>query len=232
MNKPAVVPAVIFDVDGTLVDSNDAHARAWHEALAEYGHDVPVARLRPLIGMGGDKLLPEVTGLTDDSPQGSRIAARRREIFAATYLPSLSAFEGAGDLLRALRSAGHDLAVASSAKKEELEPLLALTGAADVFTHLTSSDDVDASKPDPDAVHQALARLRVGPEFAVMIGDTPYDMEAAARARVAFIAFLAGGWPAAAFGTAVAVFEGPRELRRSLERTSLQSLLSSAPSLS
>src|SRR4051794_23278958 len=121
--------AVILDIDGTLVHSNDAHARAWVDALAEHNLHVPFEAVRPLIGMGGDKLLPRVSGLEADSPRGERIAARRSEIFRARYLPGLRAFQGTHDLLERLRADGYLLAVASSAKREELDPLLALAGA-------------------------------------------------------------------------------------------------------
>lgn len=220
--------AVIFDVDGTLIDSNDAHAHAWVDALTEAGHDVAFDEVRRLIGVGGDKLIPTITGLEHDSDAGERLSRRRREIFADRYLPHVRPFDGAGDLLRALAGHGHALAVATSAKKEELEPLLALTGAADVFDHRTSADDVDASKPDPDAVRQALQGLQASPDRVVMIGDTPYDLEAAHRAGVPFIAFRSGGWPTETFDRAVAVFAGPRALLTALSRTSLEVLVSPA----
>jgi len=154
------IRAVIFDVDGTLVDSNDGHARAWVDALAEAGYPVPFERIRPLIGMGGDKVLPLVAGLSSDDDKGKRIAERRDAIFAERYLPQARPLPGAHDLLRRLYTEGFRLAVASSSKKGLLEQLLKLVGAEDVFEVTTSSDDVDRSKPDPDVVHVALERLR------------------------------------------------------------------------
>jgi len=109
------VRGVILDVDGTLVDSNDAHARAWVEALKEGGFDVPFDRVRRLIGMGGDKLLPEVTGLQEDHPRAKPIGERRGQIFKTKYLPSLRPFPGTRDLLLRMRGEGLKLAVASSA---------------------------------------------------------------------------------------------------------------------
>jgi phosphoglycolate phosphatase-like HAD superfamily hydrolase len=117
---------VIFDVDGTLVDSNDAHARAWTEALQESGQSVPFDRVRALIGMGGDKLLPAAAGLSADSVEGKAVSERRAAIFRARHLPHLRAFDGARDLVRALKDRGFRLAVASSAEERDLRPLLAI----------------------------------------------------------------------------------------------------------
>jgi len=189
------VRGVILDVDGTLVDSNDAHARAWAEALQEAGFDVPFERVRPLIGMGGDKLLPEVTGLPEEDPRAKRAGERRGEIFKARCLPSLRPFPRTRELGLRMRQAGLKLAVASSAEPEELKALLRLAGVDDLVVGASSADDAGASKPDPDVVHAALGRLALEPAHAVMIGDTPYDVEAAARAGVRAIAFRspAGG---------------------------------------
>src|SRR4051812_35128027 len=188
------VRGVILDVDGTLVDSNDAHARAWVEALAEHGVEVPLDEVRKRIGMGGDKLLPAVSGISEDDPQGEKIARRRKEIFQARYFPSLRPTPGAAELLRRMKGDGLRLAVASSAKKEELDGLLRVCGAEGLIESSTSSDDADRSKPDPDIVHAALGRLKMDPGEVVMLGDTPYDIESAGRAGVGAIALRSGGW--------------------------------------
>ncbi len=212
---------VIFDVDGTLVDSNDAHARAWVEALRAHGHAVAFEHLRRLIGMGGDKLLPAAIGVSAESPEGKAIAERRGRIFRERELPDLQPFPGAHDLLRTLEGRGLRLAVASSAQEDELTPLLRIAGAEGRLEGRTSGDDVDRSKPDPDAVADALARLRCGPREAVMIGDTPYDMEAARRAGVDAIGFRSGGWGDADLSTAVAIYDGPLDLLRRLDASPL-----------
>jgi phosphoglycolate phosphatase-like HAD superfamily hydrolase len=206
------VRGAILDVDGTLVDSNDAHARAWVEALKEGGFDVPFERVRPLIGMGGDNLLPEVTGLPEDHPRVKPIGKRRGEIFKAKYLPTLRAFPGTSELLRRMRDEGLKLAVASSAQPDELEPLLRLAGAGFLLESASSADDVESSKPDPDVVHAALGRLRLPPAEVLMIGDTPYDIEAAARAGVGAIAFRSGGWDDAGLSGALAIYDGAADL--------------------
>lgn len=188
--------AVILDVDGTLVDSNDAHARAWVEAFADDGITVPYDAVRRAIGMGGDKLMPSVAGVDEESPQGQRISKRRGEIFSRDKLPSLRGFPGARELLQQFLDDGFTLAVASSAKKDELGPLLDAAGVRDLIEAQTSSDDADRSKPDPDIVSAAVQKAGVDPAHAVMLGDTPYDVEAARRAGIRVVAFECGGWSA------------------------------------
>jgi HAD superfamily hydrolase (TIGR01509 family) len=212
---------VIFDVDGTLVDSNDAHAQSWVEALDESGRHVPFERVRPLIGMGADKLLPAVAGIRADSPEGRTIAGRRGDIFRARYLPGLEAFEGAPQLIRALKQRGLQLAVASSAEKQELVPLLQIAGADGFFETRASGDDAAESKPDPDVVTVALRRLGCSPREAVMIGDTPYDVEAARSAGTGCIGFRCGGWGDEDLAGAIAVYDGPLDLLDRLEASPL-----------
>jgi HAD superfamily hydrolase (TIGR01509 family) len=209
-----MIRGAVLDVDGTLVDSNDAHAHAWVEALAENGVHVPFEKVRPLIGMGGDKLLPATAGLKEGSQKGERISRRRGEIFKQKYLPTLKAFPGAKELLSRMHSQGLRLVVASSAKADELGPLLKICGADGLVEDTTSSDDADRSKPDPDIIHAALTALAFSPAEAVMLGDTPYDIEAAARAGLAVIAFRSGGWDERELKGAVAIYQGPGELLR------------------
>jgi len=217
----AQIRGVILDVDGTLVDSNDAHARAWVDALAEFGYQVPFERVRPMIGMGGDKVLPLLTGLSADDGKARQIAARREEIFESRYFPQVRPLAGAPELLARMKEEGMKLAVASSSKEEMLRKLLALVGAEDVLDAATSSDDADKSKPDPDIVKAALRRLGERPEHVVMIGDTPYDIQAAARAGVRAIAFRSGAWGDAELSGAVALYDGPEDLRRNFEKSVL-----------
>jgi HAD superfamily hydrolase (TIGR01509 family) len=209
--------AALIDVDGTLVDSNDAHAHAWVKAFAEAGVAVPFDDVRWKIGMGGDKLMPAVSGISEESPQGKRISERRREIFKREFLPRLQPFRGAGPLVAALKSRGVQAVVASSAKKDELERLLQIAHAESLIDDATSSDDAEESKPDPDIVHAALQQANTPPERSVMIGDTPYDIEAAQRAGVAAIAFRCGGWNDAALKGAVAIYDGPWDLLARLD---------------
>jgi HAD superfamily hydrolase (TIGR01509 family) len=213
------IRGVIFDVDGTLVDSNDAHARAWEEAFREAGHAVPFEEIRPLIGMGGDKLVPELTGWSKDDPRVEKLGRRRGEIFREHHLPHIRPFPRTRELLTAMREAGLKLAVATSAEKEELEPLLERAGASDLIEHKASSDDAESSKPDPDIVQAALRRLGLPKSDVVMIGDTPYDVEAATRAGIPIIAFRSGGWHDEALKGAREIYDGPADLRAQLPKS-------------
>ncbi|MGH9371833.1 MAG: HAD family hydrolase, partial [Vicinamibacterales bacterium] len=168
-------PAIILDVDGTLVDSNDAHARAWLDAFAEAGLDVPPERVRRAIGMGGDKLMPHVSGLSEDSSEGRRISERRGEIFRARYLSQVRPFPRVRDLVERFARDGFTIVVASSAKESDLCLLLEIADVADLIESPTSSDDAERSKPDPDVVQAALQESGATPDRTVMLGDTPYD---------------------------------------------------------
>lgn len=185
---------VLLDVDGTLIDSNDEHAYAWVDAAREFGYEIEYERVRRMIGMGGDKVLPELTGLAEDSPEGKRLVERRGEIFRTQYLPLLQPFEHARELLLRLREDGYQLVVATSASEDDLELLLKQARVDDVIGKATSSDDAEDSKPDPDIIEAALAKAGTEPGAAVMLGDTPYDVAAAARAGVRCVALRCGGW--------------------------------------
>jgi HAD superfamily hydrolase (TIGR01509 family) len=213
--------AVLFDVDGTLVDSNDAHAEAWVKAFTEHGITVDSALVRRCIGMGGDKLMPAVSGMEEDSPLGETISKRRGEIFRQEFLPHLKAFEGARDLVAALKDRGYTAVAASSASKEDLKALLAVAGADGLMDDKTSSDDADDSKPDPDIIEAALKLAKASPAEAIMIGDTPYDVDAARRAGVETIAFRCGGWQDRDLEGAIAIFDGPSDLLEQIDDSPL-----------
>ena len=213
--------AVLFDVDGTLVDSNDAHAAAWVKAFAEHGVTVDPAHVRRCIGMGGDKLMPEVSGLSEDSLQGVAIAERRGEIFMSEFVPALKPFKDADDLVAAVKAFGLTAVAASSAKENELKALLELSDTTSLMDDTTSSDDAEESKPAPDIVEAALRRANVAPAEAIMIGDTPYDIEAARRAGVKTIAFRSGGWNDADLEGALEIYDGPWDLLQKLSGSAL-----------
>lgn len=204
--------AVLLDVDGTLVDSNDAHAQAWSEVFQRNGYPGTFEWVRELIGKGGDKLIPEITGLAEDSHEAKRLAKERSALFARDYLPRLQPFPRVEALLRRLHELGLELVVASSAGEDELEPLLEVCGALPYVQHKTSSDDAAHSKPDPDIIRAALRKARCSAGEAVMLGDTPYDVQAAAKAGVRAIALRSGGHPDAALSGALAIYDDVADL--------------------
>ena len=206
------IRGVILDVDGTLVDSNKAHALAWQAALADQGIHPTFDELYHLIGMGGDKLIAAVAGVKADSKMGQRLSEDRLQIFQAHYLPTLQPTLGAHDLLEFLHARDYQLVVASSAKDEELDPLLDICNAKEYLLNQTSSNEVKQSKPDADIVHVALDKLSMPATDVIMLGDTPYDIEAARGANVAVIAFRCGGWDDASLEGAVAIYDNPADL--------------------
>jgi len=205
------ISAVLFDVDGTLIDSNAAHADTWAQALSERGVASDAARVRPLVGMGSDKLLPMV-GLAEDSSQGRAVTQRKKELFAQR-LPRLQPTRGARALVSYLRQQHKAVVIATSAGDDEMDALLQQAGVGDLIPKRTSSDDADRSKPDPDIVVAALHRTGSSPDRTAMIGDTPYDLEAARRAGVHAIALRCGGhWSDAELEGAIAIFDDPADL--------------------
>jgi HAD superfamily hydrolase (TIGR01509 family) len=208
--------AVLVDVDGTLIDSNDAHAMAWVETFEEFGHTVAFERIRHLIGKGGDQLLPEAVGIEKDSPEGKVIAKRRATLFKEEYLPNIVPFEGARALLEALHDRAYRLVVATSATEDEIGALLDVASIRDLVDDVKSSSDAQISKPDPDIVTAALAVAHCQPSEAVMLGDTPYDIEAASKANVISVAVRCGGWNDASLKGARAIYDDPRDLLTNL----------------
>jgi HAD superfamily hydrolase (TIGR01509 family) len=204
--------SVLFDLDGTLIDSNAAHATSWLRALREHGIDTDIMRVRPLIGMGGDKLLPAIAGIEEGSPRGRAVAARKKELFNE-QLPWLRPTPGARALLEFLRDRDVETLIATSADEKEMQALLECAGVADLLPRRASKDDADESKPDPDIVCAALAMARGGAASTLMVGDTPYDIEAARRAGVASVALRCGGhWTDHDLRGALYIFEDPKEL--------------------
>ena len=205
--------AVILDVDGTLVLSNDAHAQSWVDAFAESGYDVPFERVRPLIGMGGDQLIPQVVpGLTKDEGDGQAISERRKELIISTYGPKLQPAKGTRQLILHMQQAGLRLIIASSATSQELEVLLKAAQVDDLLKEATTSSDAEASKPAPDIVEAALSKLRMEPSQVLMLGDTPYDIKSADAAGVAVLALRCGGFDDAALAGAKAIYDHPADL--------------------
>ncbi len=206
------IRGVILDMDGTLVDSNDGHAKTWAEALNEFGYPVTVESVRPLIGIGSDKLLPRLTGEIRETGLGERISERRSQLFEQHYMAHIAAFPCSKMLVERMHKAGLKVVIASSSKREHLDRLIDTVGIGNLIDAVTSASDVDDSKPDPDVVQAALDKLGIAPDNTVMIGDTPYDIEAAARVGVRTIALRCGGWDDDALTGAIAIYNDPGDL--------------------
>lgn len=203
---------VLFDIDGTLVDSNAAHAQSWVDTLREAGYDVPFDVLWPMIGMGGDKVLPAAAGIEIDSELGKKLGERRWEIFQRDYLLSLRPTPGARDLVQRMKDDGLELIVASSAGGDELGALMDAAEVRDLFEKTTSSSDAEDSKPDPDIVQAAVRKSGFKPEELIMLGDTPYDVQAAIGAHVNLVGLLCGGWTAIELSGATAIYTDPADV--------------------
>ncbi|HEY9761198.1 MAG TPA: HAD family hydrolase [Trichocoleus sp.] len=213
---------VILDVDGTLVLSNDIHAQSWVEAFAEHGYTIEFDQVRPLMGMGGDKVIPRmVPGLNDEEGVGKEISKCRKTLVLNKFKDQIVPANGSRDLVQKMREQGLDLIIASSASDQELETLLKIAQVEDLVPQTTSSDDAEASKPAPDIIEAALQKAQLDPQRTVMLGDTPYDVEAAGKAGVDVIAFRCGGFSDADLGGAIAIYDDPADLLRCYDESPL-----------
>ena len=185
--------AVLFDLDGTLVDSNELHVDAWHAVFADAGHDVPKERIRGQIGKGGDKLVPALLPDLDDEAQET-LSDTHGALFKSRYIVKIRPFPGARALLARVAGAGIRVVFATSASKEELDHYIGLLHARDLVAASTTIDDVGQSKPAPDIFATALKKAEVPADAAVAIGDSPFDIESARSAGLSAIAVRSGGF--------------------------------------
>ena len=213
---------VLLDIDGTLVLSNDIHAQAWVEAFADSGYTVAFEQVRPLIGMGGDQLMPRLMPkLSDKTGVGKTIADHRKDLILNHFSSQLVAANGSRELVLRLKAEGLQLMVASSATREELERLLAVAHVDDLLHQATTSGDAEASKPAPDIVQAALAKGQMRADSVVMLGDSPYDIEAAAKAGVDVIAVRCGGFSDQQLAGAIAIYNDPADLLKHYDTSPL-----------
>ncbi len=207
--------AVIFDVDGTLIDSVDLHAKSWQDAFAEYGRDIAFDDVRSQIGKGGDQLLPVFLSKDDIAAFGEALEERRGAILKERYLPKVQAFPRVRELFEHLQAKGLDIALASSAKEDELKTYKKVADIEDLIDEQTSSDDAESSKPHPDIFLAALNRLG-NPDLwdVIVVGDTPYDAQAAGKAGLRAIGVLCGGFPEGSLREAgcIAIYQDPADL--------------------
>ena len=184
---------VILDIDGTLVDTNYQHAIAWYLAFRQSDLTIPVRTLHHHVGMGGDQFVAAVAGAEAERDVGDDVRTAHDTLYMAT-IETVSVFDGAPEFVRALKAAGHEVVLSSSAKDPEVEHYLDLLEAREVVDGWTTSVDVEQTKPEPDLVRAALQKLDVDDDDAVLIGDTPWDVEAAGRAGLRSFAVTTGGF--------------------------------------
>ena len=219
-----MVKAVIFDIDGTLIDSVDLHAAAWREALRHFGHDQPFDEVRAQIGKGGDLLMAALLPEDEVRRRGKEIEEYRLEFFKQEYLPRVKPFPMIRELLERIKADGKRIALASSARKQELERYKQIASVEDLIDAETSSDDAEKSKPHPDIFEAALERLRgIEALGAIAVGDTPYDAQAAGTIGLRTIGLLCGGWPVAELRGAgcIAIDRDPADLLRHYDQSPL-----------
>jgi HAD superfamily hydrolase (TIGR01509 family) len=218
-----MIKAVIFDIDGTLVDSVDLHTQAWKEAFKHFGKDIPFQMIRHQIGKGGDQLMPVFFSREELEEFGEELEKFRGELFKSDFLKRVRPFPKVRELFLRVKDEGKKLALASSAKEDELKIYKKLAHIEDLVAEETSSDDVEKSKPHPDIFAVALDRLDVNADEAVAVGDTPYDAEAAGKLGVRTIGMLCGGFTERELLSAgcVELYEDPADLLSRYEESAL-----------
>jgi len=220
------VQAVVFDIDGTLVDSVDLHAEAWRIAFKKFGKTIGFAEVRRQIGKGADQLLPVFFSPKELAELGQELEEYRSELYKNEYLPRIKAFPKVRELFERIRQDGKRIALASSAKGDELNTYKKVTRIDDLIQAETSSDDAEKSKPHPDIFDAALAELGdVARSQVVVVGDTPYDAQAAAKANLRTMGLLCGGWSENDLRGAgcIAIYRDPAELLARYEQSPIGS---------
>ena len=214
----------IFDIDGTLLNSVDFHAEAWRQAFLHFGRDIPFADLRSQIGKGGDQLLPVFLSEREVALVGKVIEKTRGDLFKRDFLPRVKPFLGVRPLFERIRHDGIKIALASSSKQDEVAHYAKLLDIEDLIEAGTSTDDAKKSKPHPDIFEAALEKLgNPSAKKCVVLGDTPYDAEAAQKAGIKTIGVLCGGFPEEDLkkAGAVAIFRDPEDLLRRYDESPL-----------
>jgi HAD superfamily hydrolase (TIGR01509 family) len=216
-------PAVILDVDGTLVDTNYQHALAWYRAFRQHGVTLALWEIHRRIGMGGDQLVASLVGEGFEDRYGDAVRAAEKALYLA-MLPEVQPLPGAGELLETLHARGHSIVLASSAKPDELEHYLTLLDARTLVDGWTDSGDVERTKPEPDLVLAALEKADAKAKDAVMVGDSVWDCRAAEAAGVRSIGVLTGGFSESELLDAGAskVFDSVERLRERVADTPLR----------
>jgi HAD superfamily hydrolase (TIGR01509 family) len=209
------VIATIFDIDGTLIDSVDLHAQAWQLAFKHFGRDIPFEKVRKQIGKGGDQLLPVFFSKQELDKIGDQIEEFRGKLFKSEFLPRIRPFPHVRELFQRILADGKKIVLGSSAKEDEVEVYKRIAHIEDLIEEQTSADDAEKSKPHPDIFEAALEKLgKTSRSDVIVVGDTPYDAEAAGKAKLRTIGFLCGGFPEAELRAAgcIAIYQDPADL--------------------
>ncbi|SRR6266511_541352 len=218
------VLAVIFDIDGTIVDSVELHMRAWKRAFEEFGKEVSYEQIRIQIGKGADDMLPTFFSVEDLGRFGQELKKYRSDIFRREYLPKIKAFPWVPELFERIKSENKKIALASTAKGEEINIYKELAGIGGLVDVVVCSDEIEESKPHRDICAVALKKLgHIAPDHVIAIGDTPYDAECARKMRVRAIGLLCGGGKREELQEAgcVAIYENPAQLLEQYEASPL-----------
>jgi HAD superfamily hydrolase (TIGR01509 family) len=217
--------AIIFDIDGTILDSVDLHARAWQDAFEHFGYSFPFEKIRSQIGKGGDQLLPAFLSEEDQKSKGDEIKEYRGELFKKKYLSQVKPFPAVRELFLKIKSRGQQVALASSAKGDELQTFAKIARVDDLLDTSSSSADAEKSKPHPDIFEAPLRRLGGSADRSevVVVGDSPYDAEAAKKAGLRMVGVLCGGFAEQDLRAAGAeqIYSGPQELFDRYDETPL-----------
>jgi HAD superfamily hydrolase (TIGR01509 family) len=218
-----MIRAAIFDLDGTLVDSNDLHTEAWDETFRHFGKEIPYHDLRHQIGKGGDQYLPVFLSEAEQREIGGEVEKFRADLFKEKYLERVRAFPKVRELLQRIRDDGKRVALASSGNGSEVEHYVKLAEIGELVDSQTTKSDVRHSKPRPDVFLGALNLLKLGPDEAIVIGDTPYDVQAAKKIGLPTIGLLCGGFSEDELRAsgAVAIFQDPADLLVGYQRSPL-----------
>lgn len=213
--------AVLCDIDGTLIDSNAAHAESWQRTFEHFGIPATFEQVLKQIGKGGDHLLPVFVPKHELEKIEDKLKEHRKKLFHRDYLQTIRPFPKVRALLQRMREQGLRVCVASSSDKEDLAKFKEIANITDLVEQETSADDARHSKPDPDIFQAAMGRLGLRPQEVIALGDTPYDIEAARRAGVDTIAVLSGGWSAEDLSGAVAIYNDAAHLLQEFDRSPL-----------
>lgn len=216
-----MIEAFIFDIDGTLIDSNDFHAEAWQKAFEKFGKKISFEKIRSQIGKGADNLLPEFLTEKEINEFGDEITEQRGEVFKREFMPRVKPFPKVRELFEKIKADGKKIALASSAKDDEVEEYKKIANIEDLIEKSTSSDDAEDSKPEPDIFQAALKLLgNPAPKNVLVVGDTPYDAEAATKAKLKIVGVLCGGFPEKDLREkgCVEIFHNPADLLRNYDK--------------